>query len=344
MRLDIADLLESEMAGIVDGTLSARGAGASLDPLSARAELKGHGLRLGDWQIGTATTHTRLDRGSATLKGELRGELGKATWQGEVRLGETPHYRLDLSVEHLDIKKLAAGAESIESDLNLKAMLSGKGLVLADMNTRAEVDLFPSRVGPVQIRSGRLDAQVANQRVRIDQGRLFANGTKIAVSGQVGTKADVPGALSYTVQTDNIGPWLALAGRQGSGRLALRGKAKGAIDDLAAQGELKAAVLRLPDFSLKSGIVDFDISAIAKPQPRGTVTARLAGLKAANVGLRTLDADVTLPPAKTLFAQISVKAQDTEARRHQLRLDVRALADRLAVGLQELRLALPGGA
>ncbi len=344
VRLDIDDLLESEMAGVVEGTLSARGSGASLDQLSARAEVKGQGLRVGDWRIGTATTGARLDRGSATLKGELRGESGKATWQGEVRLGETPHYRLALSVEHLDIKKLAAGADPIESDLNLKAMISGKGLTFADMNTRAKVDVLPSRVGPVQVRSGRVDAQVANQRVRIDQGRLVANGTNIAISGQVATKADAPGALSYTVQMDDIGPWLALAGQQGSGRLALRGKAKGAIDDLAAQGELNAAALRLPAFSLKSGIVDFDISAIGRPQPRGTVTARLAGLKAANVGLRTLDANVTLPPTKTLFAQIAVKAQDTEARAHRLRLEVRALADRVAVGLKELRLALPGGA
>ncbi|MGH8654496.1 MAG: translocation/assembly module TamB domain-containing protein [Gammaproteobacteria bacterium] len=343
-RLDIADLLElQEMAGVVDGTLSARGSGASLDQLSAQAELKGQGLRLGDWQIGTAAIDTRLDHGSATLKGELRGELGKANWQGEVRLTKTPHYRLDLSVEHLDIKKLAAGAEPIEGDLNLKATISGKGLALADMNTRAEVDLLPSRVGPVQVRSGRLDAQIAEQRIRIDQGRLLAKDTNIAISGQVAAKADAPGALSYTVQMDDIGPWLALAGRQGSGRLELRGKAEGAIGDLAAQGELNAAALRLPDFSFKSGTVDFDISAIGRPQPRGTVTARLAGLKAANVGLRTLDANVTLAPAKTLFAQIAVKAQGTEARAHRLRLEVRALADRVAVDLKELRLALPGG-
>lgn len=345
VRLDIADLLELEaIAGVVDGTLSARGSGASLDQLSAQAVLKGQGLRVGDWQIGTAATDTRLDRGSATLKGEVRGELGKATWQGEIRLGETPHYRLDLSAEHLDIKKLAAGGEPIESDLNLKATISGKGLALADMTTRAKIDLLPSRVGRVQVRSGRLDAQLANQRVRIDQGRLVAKGTDIAISGQVATKADAAGALSYTVQMDDIGPWLALADQQGSGRLELSGKAKGAIDDLAAQGELKAAALRLPDFSLKSATVDFDISAIGKPQPRGTVTARLAGLKAANVGLRTVDANVTLPPAETLFAQIAVKAQDTEARAHQLRLEVRSQADRFAVGLQELRLALAGGA
>ncbi|MGH8644643.1 MAG: translocation/assembly module TamB domain-containing protein [Gammaproteobacteria bacterium] len=342
VRLDIADLLELEMAGVVDGTLSARGAGVSLDRLSA--ELKGQGLRVGDWQIGTAAIDTGLDGGIATLKGEVRGELGKANWQGEVRLRETPHYRLDLSVEHLDIKKVTAGAEPIEGDLNLKATIRGKGLALADMNTRAKVDLLPSRVGPVQVRSGQVDAHVANQRIRIDQGRLLANGTKIAVSGQVGTKTDAPGALSYTVQMDDIGPWLALAGQQGSGKLALRGKAKGAIGDLAAQGELKAAALRLPDFSLKSGTVDFDISAIARRQPRGTVTARLVGLKAANVDLRTLDANVTLPPTKTLFAQIAVKAQDTEARAHRLRLDVQWLADRLVVGLKELRLALAGGA
>ncbi|MGH8514176.1 MAG: hypothetical protein ACREV8_09605, partial [Gammaproteobacteria bacterium] len=50
VRLDIADLLElQEMAGVVDGTLSARGSGASLEQLSARAELKGQGLRVGDW-------------------------------------------------------------------------------------------------------------------------------------------------------------------------------------------------------------------------------------------------------------------------------------------------------
>ncbi|MGH8534120.1 MAG: AsmA family protein, partial [Gammaproteobacteria bacterium] len=79
VRLDIADLLElQEMAGVVEGTLSARGAGASLDRLSAQAEVKGQGLRLGDWRIGTAATDTRLDGGSATLKGEIRGELGKA--------------------------------------------------------------------------------------------------------------------------------------------------------------------------------------------------------------------------------------------------------------------------
>ncbi|MGH8531465.1 MAG: translocation/assembly module TamB domain-containing protein [Gammaproteobacteria bacterium] len=345
VRLDLADLLElEELAGVVDGTLSARGSGASLDQLSAKVELKGRGLRVGDWQLGTAATDTRLDGGIATLKGKLGGELGKANWQGEICLAETPHYRLDLSVEHLAIKKVTAAGKPIEGELNLKATIRGKGLALAEMNTRAKVDLLPSRVGPVQVRSGQVDVHFANQRVRIDQGRLVAKGTNVAISGQVAVKGDAPGALSYTVQMDDMGPWLALAGQQGSGRLELSGKAKGGIDDWAVQGQLEAAALRLADFSLRSGTVDFDIRAIGRPQPRGTVTARVAGLKAGNVGLRTLDANVTLPPAKTLFAQIAVTAQDTEARGHQVRLEVRSLADRLAVDLEELRLALPGGA
>ncbi|MBA3494439.1 MAG: hypothetical protein H0T87_10075, partial [Gammaproteobacteria bacterium] len=345
VRLDLADLLElEELAGVLDGTLSARGSGASLDQLSAQAELKGRGLRVGALQIGTAAIDAGLDGGIATLKGKLGGELGKANWQGEIRLAETPHYRLDVSVEHLAIKKVTAAGKPIEGELNLKATIRGKGLALADMNTRAKVDILPSRVGLVQVRSGQVDAHVAKQRIRIDQGRLVAEGANIAISGQIAAKADAPGALSYTVQMDDMGPWLALAGQQGSGRFELSGKAKGAINDFAAQGELKAAALRLPDFSLQSGTVAFDIRAIGRPQPRGTVTARVVGLKAANVGLRTLDANVTLPPANTLFAQIAVNAQDTEARAHRLRLEVRSLADRLAVGLKELRLALPGGA
>ncbi|MGH9894765.1 MAG: hypothetical protein ACREA0_22850, partial [bacterium] len=237
VRLELADLLElEESAGVLDGTLSARGSGASLDQLSARAELRGRGLRVGESQIGTAAVDAGLDGGIATLKGKLGGELGKASWQGEIRLAETPHYRLDLAVEHLDIKKVAAAGKPIEGELNLKATIRGKGLSLADMTTRAEVDLLPSRVGPVQVRSGRLDVRFARQRARIDQGRLVAKGTNIAISGQVALKGDAPGALSYTVQMDDMGPWLALAGQQGSGRLELSGNAKGGIDDWAVQG------------------------------------------------------------------------------------------------------------
>ena len=226
-RFDVQKLLAREdLAGVIEGTVRANGAGTTLVDVSGKAHLQAQALRVANWQIGDIELDGSLEHGTGKLNGELRGGLGRATWQGAVTLAEEPRYELALSVEGLDIKNVA-GEQPVSSDLNLTGKLQGTGLALPAMNAQTEIELRPSTIGSLQMQRGRLVARVADGRIRIAEATLAAADTTLAAQGEVGTAAEERGQLSYTLRVGELSPWLSLVGQQGSGALTLTGDSAG---------------------------------------------------------------------------------------------------------------------
>ncbi len=346
-RFDMQKLIRGQdLAGIIEGTVQAQGVGASIPDLTGEANLQVQALRVGSWQIGSVEVNGHLAQAQGKVSGKLSGDLGHAAWQGEATLTEEPNYKLALSVEHLDVKKVAQGQESFASDLNLTGTVAGTGTELQTMVAQTEIHLLPSTIGPVEAKSGRVVARIADGRIQIADVSLSAKDATLTVQGEIGTSPQEQGQLAYSLRVDNLSPWLSLAGQQGSGALNLTGKAQGNVTDLQVQGALQATALRVGENAIQSGTIAFDLSGVGQTPPHGTVTTTFTGIRA-GIALQTAEARVTLPqvqaPATDVIAQVAVQVQDEVARTHRLHAEASYRPEHIAVRLSEMSLELPEG-
>ena len=348
-QLDIPQLIRDvgDVRAVVDGTLQARGVGASFPSLEATTDLAISGLQVADMQLGTVSVQGSIAHEMATLSGELTGSVGHATWQATLALPEPPRYDLSFAADHLSLQKVAAGQESLGGELNVSGTVQGTGFDLPSMHTQADLTIQPSTVGPVQVTHGRFIAQITNGRIHLSEGTLITPDASVSIEGELGTALEEIGQLSYSLQVDQLTPWLALAGQDGSGQIALKGAATGSLANLQTEGTLRAKALTLPGFTLANAAMQFQAAELGQAHPQATVSVRLTDLDA-GLALQSVDADIQLLPVQTADTQrvhISLKAQEKEApqRRHRLQAEVLAQADQIHAQLQELSLALPIG-
>ncbi|MGH2668856.1 MAG: hypothetical protein ACRDH5_07030, partial [bacterium] len=342
-QFDIRQMVDlGEIGGLIRGGLTAEGMGARLPKLKARADLIIDGLRVGEWQLGTTSINARIADAAAKLSGAVRGELGQARWKGRFLLHEVPSYALELSVQDLDLKRVAEDKTPSGGRVNLEARLKGLGTALREMDAQISVTVHPSTVGPVSIERGRLDARVINARVKIARGMLRARDTVFELKGDIGTTPRARGELSYALRVGELAPWLELLGQEGSGEIALTGSAAGTLDDLSAQGELRAAKLSVAGLGSERAAIDFALRHLGRARPEGTVAMRVRGIES-GIGLETLNGRLTLIKARGPAAQLELRAQDRRARAHHLQARLHSTRDGFSAELWDLSLALPNG-
>ena len=349
--LDNVDDTLGDVRGLIHGSLRGRGVGMAVSALEAEADLRVEGLRLADVELGTVSVQARLADETATLNGELTGAVGHATWQGQLALAETPAYSLSFAADQLALA--AAGHDTLSGALNLHGTLRGTGLALSGMDARAEMTLQPSRLGPLSLTRGRLVAGIAGGRVQVSEATLVTPNARLNITGELGTALDHSGRLSYSLRVDRLSPWLALAGRKGSGRLTLEGAAEGSLSNIRTQGKLRAEAVRLSELSLAAATVDFAAERLGQPQPQASLTIGLsdlqAGLGLQTLSAQTLSADIQLapgqPPASQAGHQLHLRltASQTPERRHRLQAQILAQPERIVAQVQELSVALPLG-
>ena len=272
--------------------------------------------------------------------------MAAPSWQGRLALAETPVYSLSFTTERLD--PAAAGYDTLGGDLKLHGRLDGTGFGLSSMDARAELTLQPSRLGPVRLEHGRLIARLAGGRVHVSEATLLAPDARLHIAGELGTAPDHTGRVSYALRLDRLAPWLALAGRQGSGRLRLEGTAEGSLDNVRTRGELRAEAVRLSELSLAAATIDFAAERLGQSQPQASLSLGLSDVQA-GLGLQTLSANVQLVPGPAETDRpghqlhLDLTATQTPERRHRLQAQILAQPERITAQLQELSVALPLG-
>ena len=349
-QVDPARLLADDRLGdvqaLIHGSLRGRGVGTAVSALEVEADLRVERLRLAEAELGSIAVQARLANQTATLDGELSGALGHASWQGRLALAETPAYSLSFAADQLD--PAAAGYDTLGGDLKLHGSLHGTGLGLSNMDARAELTLQPSRLGPVNLTRGRLIARIADGRLHVSEAMLLTPDARLHIAGELGTAIDHSGRLSYSLRLDRLSPWLALAGREGSGRLRLEGTAEGSLGNVRARGKLRAEAVRLAELSLAAATIDFAAERLGQPQPQASLSIGLSDLHA-GLGLQTLSAELQLAPGPSETDQpghqlhLDLTASQTPERRHRLRARILAQSERVTAQLQELSVALPLG-
>ena len=342
----LADDRLGDVRALIHGSLHGRGVGTAVSALEAEADLRVEGLRLADVELGSVSVQAKLVNEAATLDGELTGALGHASWQGRLTLAETPAYSLSFAAEQLD--PAAAGYNTLDGDLTLHGRLDGTGFGLSSMDARAELELQPSRLGPVNLTRGRLIARLAAGRVHVSEATLLAPDARLHIAGELGTAPDHTGRVSYSLRLERLAPWLALAGREGAGRLRLEGTAEGSLGNIRTRGKLRAEAVRLAELSLAAATIDFAAERLGQPQPQASLSVGLSDLQA-GLGLQTLSAELQLVPGPAGTDRpghqlhLDLTATQTPERRHRLQAQFLAQPERITAQLQELSVALPLG-
>lgn len=348
-RYDLAVVLEKidperllgrkDVAGILGGNVKVAGTGTALPAITAKANLEATGLRAGQATLGDLKLDAALDKGEAKVVADLVHE-GRAHLDTTVGI-EAEKYDVKLDVADLNLGKIA-GAKGAESKLEMSAHVVGSGFAPERANATVDVKIAPSRVGPLEIDRGIVQAKVAKERVNIGALRIEASDTVLEAKGDVGITADAKGHVELALRVPNVKPWMTLAGQNGEGALTVKATADGAPTKLAVDAHVEASALRVGTTKIGDAEIDADLQGVGGEKTTGTVTAHVTDLDA-GTKVTSVDATVDLGSLKPPTMQVAVDAVLAEGNRRQ---SVRAgivAGEEVLVDLARLSLELPTG-
>jgi translocation and assembly module TamB len=332
-----------DLAGNLEGTATVSGRGFTLPALIAKANLEMGDAEAYGWSLGNVYLAGTIQNSVATVDGRLKSTLGGANWSGKIALQEKPTYDLMLAVNELDIQRTIPERQALEGKLNLKGSIKGSGLSLGDINTRAEIQLLASTVGPVAVKDGIVDVTLRNKKAHISRAALSTTESTLSVGGDLGLDLPMTGKLRYDLRIADVSPWLSLMGQKGSGALNLTGDAQGNLDALTSTGTAQLSGVQLDGIAVRDGRAKFTLAG-SKQQlfPRGAVTARLVGIDA-GVSFHQIDATADLAQQPMPSITLRLNAQDNQARKHALSGVVEFSPDAIVARLREAQVESPGG-
>ena len=221
-------LNDKTLAGVVNGTVEAAGNGFALQDMAGKGRFEVHSAEAQGWTLGTVAMEGRLEKSVAIIDGRLKSKMGGAHWSGKVLLGDKrPGYELTLEVKDFDIQKISQSGKAIDGKLNFQGSVKGSGFSLADMNTRADVQILPSSVGSVAVKEGTFNIALSDKKIRIARATLSTPESTISANGEFGLDKKMSGRLDYRLRMGDVAPWLSLVDRKGSGSVDLAGQAQG---------------------------------------------------------------------------------------------------------------------
>jgi len=341
--IELRRLLDGEIpGGVLAGTVDAAGVGTDLATVRAHGSVTAQGLSWQEQALGNVDLSATLAGGSVTFTTEARGGSLPVRLGGTVRLGDPLGYQLAATVRQLDPARLPGGRAGLKGSIDVDATVDGSGTDLATLAARLSVDLLPSSVGPIQLTKGRVRASVARQQVRIDELRLAAPATTLAVSGDLGMEANASGRLVYDLRVTDVGPWMRLAAQRGSGALTLHGTLTGNLEALRVDGNLDVQTLTVAGVQMHHGAVGFDLAGVQSGTPSGTVSAAVQGLEA-GLAFERIDARIGLAAGTPATAAIDLTARDVAQRTQRAQARVTYGGAETVVRLNEVALETPAG-
>ena len=329
------------LAGEVRGRASFTGAG--LDPTQAHFQASASGLLVHGWSLDSVELTGDLSKDQLAVHAEVQGKSGNGRIQSQVTLGRLPHYEATIAINNLDVARVTQKQPQLTGQLNLDAWVKGTGISVAELDSSAKITLRPSQIGPVSLTRGEAAGTLRHGQLTVDRLTLLANDTSVTAQGKIGKLGNTPdGTISYTLDSKNITPWLALVGETGAGQLRLQGTLSGDLSDLRLEGQASAAALRLDFATLQSGRVTWKLTGVGSEQPSGHVAATLAHLNA-GLKLRTVTADLALVGMQPTAIQVTLNAQADENRALAVETLLRYDGQRVDAQIHALTLQLPSG-
>ena len=261
---NVADLNPQQLlttttaSGIVNASVRGHGTGASLAGFDGHVGLRVARLAVAQWKVGDLMFSADFADRIATYDAEIaQGRRPSATSRGRIDFSGAPNYEIALAANHLDVQNFR-NRRVMHTDLNLAAQVKGSGIKPDDAEAVARVDVKRSMLGPAKIDSGTVRASIARGLVRIAQASVSAGSTNVNAQGQVALAGVKRGDLSYNLKSDDLAPWMTLAGRSGGGKLQVIGCA---FNNLTVRGSASMVSLQTSGISIGAGKVTYAFAA-----------------------------------------------------------------------------------
>ncbi len=333
---------QARPSGVVNAAVRGQGVGTSVAGFRGHADLRVAGLATAQWDAGDLILSADVANSVATYDAKIaQGQQAGATSRGRIDFQGVPKYDLTLATNHLNLQKVQ-NRRLMRTDLNLAAQVKGSGIKLDDADALARVDVKRSVLGPAKIDSGTVRASIAKGLVRIAQASMVAGATNVSAKGQVALAGAERGDLSYNLQSDDLAPWMTLAGQTGGGKLQVIGRASGPLNALTVHGSASTASLRTEDISFGGGKVTYALAEVGNDRMHGRVDAGFDKVHT-NVDLKSLYVGVDLVRLHPTDARITVASWDAQSHAQKLAAEIHLKPNTIDVELSQLALQLNDG-
>ena len=276
-RLDLSTLtLPQKLAGSLDVSIDARGAGWNLQTLVANAKINGHDLRAGSARAGNLELVGGAQNGRVHFNGNLANGPGHLNLEGTLLVTENSRYSVVVKTEHFNAADVSRSAPP--SDLNSQTVITGSGNELEKLDAKIDFQALHSVIARVPFESA-IHSRIKAGVVDISQAKIMSQDTTVSLSGDAGIVSGAGTQLSYEVRANQLAPWLKLAGTVGDGRMSLYGTAAGKLRgirgvSLRAQGKLAFQSVHLSNVSFAGGDAAYKFEGSARVAGHGAMSAR----------------------------------------------------------------------
>lgn len=215
----------------INGHLSAQGAGT--DPKTARTRLRGHFTesRIADYPVDKLNLELDYDQGNLKGFAEGSGNFGSFRVIPQIRdLPGNPSYQLELITRNFNLAKIT-GSDSLQSDINLRARVNGRGFDPRTLYARASLNLTDSRLSQIHADTLFARLQYGRQNIQLDSLWLKTGNLLLGASGNYDLRSHSD--LSVTAKFDSINefaPFFRIDSLQTSG--TVRGHLMGTRDSM----------------------------------------------------------------------------------------------------------------
>jgi hypothetical protein len=335
-------LTTTPVTGVLNASVRGHGVGTSPAGFDGYASLRFARMGFEQWNAGDVILNAKVANQVATYDAKIaQGQRQSASSRGRIDLRGVPNYQIALVATHLDLRKLQRG-KVMRTDLNLAAQIKGRGIKLDDINATARLDWHRSVLGPARIDSGAVRASASRGVVHIAQASMFAGTTKVNVKGQLALIGKRRGDLSYNLSSDDLSPWMTLAGRSGGGQLQVIGRATGAFNALTVRGSASMVALHVDNVTVGAGKITYAFAGIGNDAAHGRLDADFDAVHT-NVDLKSVHFGVDLLRLHPTDARIVVDTWDAQSRNQKLAAEVRLKPGVIDVKLTQLALQMSDG-
>lgn len=299
---------DPDMQYLINGRLSVKGRGTGIDKgnLFIKGDLSDSEIK--NERLDELILDINMEDGKAGGFIRGKGNFGEFILYPEIQnIIDHPVYQADLSTKNLDLSVIT-GNDSLFSDLNITASVSGEWFDPEQLDSDAEIVLSDSRFRQINIDTLHTIAHYENENIIIDSLWLLTEKTQLAASGNYALRSDPgnPGANSYInllYEFDGLEefkPYIPLEGLETAGRM--NASLKGEAGSLEITSEIELSGNRYRQISLGH------LSLISQIRLTPDDTSFNARIHAENLNTGDLTVDSLTADTKGDLDSLTVKA------------------------------------
>lgn len=209
------------------------------------------------------------------VQAQVRTEGGSIDLQGQADTTAQPlSYQTSLDITHVNLAALVDKA-AWQSDINLRLHVRGAGLTPGDLQGQIRLDIQPSHVGDIRLRTSQIHIESQKQRFVIEQCRLDTSVARLSATGQFDLQGESDVRYELEANLAQLRPLLGYEHFEGT--VQAQGRVHGKLPALSGDGQVQATALRFMANRLASLQVTYQGRNLgAEPDLSAHVMARRA--------------------------------------------------------------------